>query len=359
MKIETEDFTKLENFVEYYLQEYNSHKNKVIAARLDADLDCYTLLNPAVKPKNPHNPYLIPELKTKILQEKHYFLTLQHLGDITLGLYFKETQYGQKIFGERRLPFSFDIINEIDLFLIGPEHITEPGEKIKIRPHEYKKAKLHDYYIFEEAERSGKKVFYAFDIPWDEALKIERYKVPPEILFMNAFAFHNNDESAKYNLIMNLDLIYKYLINYCDTSVLKYVTQREIPSIAFIWKRYFIDRVEIDDESLDKINEITPLNKLYLTNALNFFVSRLCFGIVYDLAVTGKFLVCGYCWKVIRRHWHNQKYCTMMYEGRDCGKKRRNKKYYKENRDKILQYYKGEMRITRNWEKSRQDKSSS
>lgn len=342
------NLTKLQEYVEYYLQEYRKNENVIFPIRLNSETDAYSIMNPTIQPKNRKDYSLKPKLMSNIFQEDNYYLTLDGNQDLGIGLFFKKSKYRKNKYDDLRQPLFFDLVNEIELFHINKRHKKFPKwPQYEIQIENFKRTKYRDLYVLEEERKSRKRIFYAFDLPWDEALIVKRLKVPPDLLFFYCSALSNDESSLKLNLIRLQDLILTRLNEHVDTSVLNFLMQREVPTIASIWKKTVIDNRELDDESLDKLNMFAVLNKIALTNALNLFLFRLCFGFILDLITNKKLLVCRHCNQIIRRHRQDQEYCTMKYEGRDCSKRARNKKYYNEHREELQLYYRHEMRQTR------------
>ena len=84
------------------------------------------------------------------------------------------------------------------------------------------------------------------------------------------------------------------------------------------------------------IEDLNTFNRNFLPiqNEFDNFFYSFFNDLLLDIVQKKKLLVCPECGDIIQ-YKHGKKYCSIKTEGKDCGKKARNKKYYKKHSKEI------------------------
>ncbi len=97
-----------------------------------------------------------------------------------------------------------------------------------------------------------------------------------------------------------------------------------------------------DIEVLNKIKKELPIQDNPVTNFLNSLYKSLT-----NEAITKKVIAqCGFC-GLFFKYKIGKKYCSLKFEGRDCGKKARNRIYYEAHKSELRNHYRKKMKDTR------------
>ena len=172
--------------------------------------------------------------------------------------------------------------------------------------------------------------------------------------------FSNNEELPHYGREINrrysqanyfFNLIRSYLPIKLDYRLLEHLILREIPvhwfmTMELISKETIDPNFKVDDFTLRHINELKSLSRIAAKNALNLYLVSMIGNLGYRLCglnILGQCKLCGEFFRFKK----NKKFCSILTDGRDCGKKARNKRYYRKYKDKLKPYYRQEMQITR------------
>ena len=378
----TEDLSTIENIVEYLVKENEKTKDKIALIRQVKGKLAYTILNPSLKIVKAPNYSFSPRIKADILEENHYYINLHKFWDGGLGLYFRKTLYNGGKYGEKKLPLIFSVINEISFFLNS--HVYFPlARSIKIDTNNYYMGKNGNYYYLRGKNHSKRLINYHFNIPWNKALKIYRYFSSPADLYyyfllmvlggvMPVFKkdgerlalsceikrpfdngiFKNPQNKVFINQIRSFfNEVFFYVGKDVNRRLFDFLINQEIPKMGKIWlyeklMRYTRRNFEVDAEALKFFNSLCPLKKVSQLDSLNHFIYTFLCGRIYSFVDSGIISQCGHCGSFIE-YKKGKKYCSLIKERRDCGKSARNIRHYKKHRDKILDYYRKEMKETR------------
>ena len=93
-------------------------------------------------------------------------------------------------------------------------------------------------------------------------------------------------------------------------------------------------------------------SQVKIESALEDFLKDCYDGFAEELHKKGLLTRCGYCGAFIS-FINNKKYCSLLNEGRDCGKKARNQKYYSTRGKSRLTIYRRKTRALRKYYKEK------
>lgn len=146
------------------------------------------------------------------------------------------------------------------------------------------------------------------------------------------------------------ELAWRVLERTTNTGLLKFVIGYELTKAWDILLRTRNDLTTDDD--IDFLNRTLQQFEPWLRSfgVLDVFIGLVFYSLGWILSQEKTLSECGHCGAFFR-YRKGKKYCSLLSEGRDCGKKARAKRDYQKHRDKRLEYYKREMKLTRELER--------
>lgn len=374
------DISELIDFISEYLNMRDASANKIVLRRSREPFGAsfYWLTNPDLK-FDVEELMFTPEPQMKIRNEEHHYVTLACFRERNWGPYFKITNYSITDYGAKKLNLMTTILNKLMPFEETSYKLRD-SNKLLLHKDEFEEldnAEMGPYRIRLKQKKSRKtnldKV-YISDIPWPERnghyfgdtilpfLFNVNFTLGPNGCWMHDYS-HEYDVALENNDIINVDYsvtssdldhfrslwyrvgVDKVIRNCVDTSLLEFLHSREIPILRALFRA--LRNAQISDLQLDFLNDVMEvLGQIKNKNALEYFISVPFFIIAEVGLETKRFSYCHYCHKLIR-YRRNKIYCSLSSEGRDCGKKARNRRDYQKHRDKRLAYYRNEMRTSR------------
>lgn len=138
----------------------------------------------------------------------------------------------------------------------------------------------------------------------------------------------------------------KLVSNYLSTDLISFLAQRELAILRMILLRM---ETGISDDDIEFLGLTSQhLLRLFLKtpNAMTLLSVNMFEPVTFELAQNTVIKVCEFCGEAFRTRG-NKKYCSQKSEGRDCGKRARNKRFYKKHQSDLREYYRREMQLTR------------
>jgi len=382
------NLTTLEEFVSHYRLKAAEAKEELVSIRSPIEpFDViHTLKHPKLKLSHfGHIQAVVPDGDFDIDAIKHFLIDYSTLRDKKLVLYYRVTRYRKKEFGDGGKPVVFDVLNCIAPF-IQRESAKAPGIepfdlKLLHKPVEIKQKYLNGVNLYElkvnqeQVTEPYDLLFYS-DVSWTErvfrainmtwAFGVLRATSPDPVdcdnlsnewfdslgqVWEDADAIvspaHGVPRAAitifARNWFGNPNLVTS---RYENTDLLGFLAQRELPILWSILKR---EDSSLSNDDLGFISDTAGVlfdlfsdcpNAVTLLAANIFEQKRM--RLIWENTVKE----CEVCGRIFRFK-QGKKYCSSLREGRDCGKRARNKRYYKTHREQLRDYYRKEMRVTR------------
>ncbi|MFH2035895.1 MAG: hypothetical protein ABIJ45_05775, partial [Candidatus Zixiibacteriota bacterium] len=138
-----------------------------------------------------------------------------------------------------------------------------------------------------------------------------------------------------------------------DTAaeLLEFLMVKEFPALRAIMRNVEHFR-KIEPNELSFLNKILEnFDNLEILDAFEEFLRGIFIYYILFLIELRIVKQCEFCGCVYEYN-DRKKFCSLITDGRDCGKKARNKKYYENHKNILQSYYKNEMKLTREFSKS-------
>ena len=192
-----------------------------------------------------------------------------------------------------------------------------------------------------------------YDAPWPEMQVNFMSNYFNRIHALCGYQFSNESEYVNNKFIAWLDHLYEIIYWNFDYQYLEkqkfFDILFNIGGLSYQWIKYR----RITGEYLKLLN--TFKNKIDIDGDL-FPLKKFCYSFFNDLLqnleTTEIITKCEYCHDYFP-YKKNKKYCSLKSEGKDCGEKARNKRFYKAHKDTILPNARKTTRELRNWYKEK------
>ena len=394
-----QDRSTLGKMVDYLDGEYHRNKDRIVLVRNSRNEIHYILENPSLKYlAHPDEPYNFqPKHNFDNSTEKHYFINLSPEYSDKFYLYIKKSNYIKDDYGKRKLPLVFSAVNSITCFTQipyswGKDELLAHLVEIPFSARKPVWDSSEGYYLLKSKEDETRKIHYYSNIkanrrqfllefsplflyselPYIEKIKYKNVtmidpdtktkanrKVIEPKLRIDIKSSRSSDylkDEQRSNFVALAKYIYKLLFYNLggdeNLDFYHFLMSREIPDLIEIFRRHYFkpdsvsSKRDISDEDIQYVNQALYIRHTMLQSAINLLLGYFLIFIPQKLAEKKVLSRCEHCGDYFR-YQKNKKYCSALSEGKDCGKKARNKKYYKKYKDKISKYYRDEMRDTR------------
>ncbi len=374
----------LTNAVRKFLKERESSSNKLTFHRsCPPHAPYYTVENPHLRRTDDWE--FVPVAEYVPDHEMHFLRTLLRGTEVNMGLYYKVTRYVGEQGGNGQGGLNFVVVNLITGFAEGDKAYGEgwvqyQDEFVNYRIDEIDEAMITHYrHTLRLTNSDGvstnpSKVYFS-DIPWSDRLSlyhgihhsysllgipVEAF-VPPDCVEGGIGELVENELLDQHGLDPSLGLIYDdfefsmslcgivskadWIEDSCRLDVLSVMRDHEIPILRAIVRS--CDERPINSEELRFVNDV-----LYaLAPATDFepsahFLYDMFLSFAYDQETRQILSQCEECTRFIY-YRPGKKYCSLAGEGRDCGKKARNRRDYEKHRQKRLTHSRKERRLDR------------
>ena len=371
------DRTDFNIFLAEYASKRNRDVNKIILRRSREPYNkpFYVYENPKLK-MNEKSEFL-PEMKMVLFAEDHFYVTLARYRNYNRGLYYKISHYFVPKYGPQNLVLYTTVVTMIKPF---EESITcqEDCHKLDIKNYIDDIDPTGPFYGLipnnKQVPKSKISRKYYSDIPWSERINMfRRYMIPGAFLTIpitmspdavelydysdQPFERPNDDDIVdfqyrvtkedrdKFHILWYRETIDGVFRDFTDLTLVEFLQHTEIPILSAIMREASYDEVTFNQ--LEFVNNMSQaFRMLDNPNALDLFLFGLSMSLDILFTDYKKAKRCQFCLKLFK-YRPNKKYCSFLSEGRDCGKKARNKKDYARHRDKRRTYYRNEMKSTR------------
>jgi len=371
-----DDLRELREFLSEYQIKLQQDMNRIVKVRsLPPFEDHYTIKNPKLKMTD--DWMVIPDVDIPCDRREDYYITLSESDDQVVGLHIQKSGYLQENYNDTGCDLRFDVVNRIVHFI--ETKVREAGSD-KLDVH-LKRRDVHrdtncficgerfDAFWVNPKERSQEpQRWYYSDVPWEKRIQKYRSFVFPDcILFMVPNLFYDTEPSStpdNRDLIAFRELQVEYydcqifwywrqcgaddiVRDYVDTELLEFLNRREIPTLRAIMRHKELR--PITAQEIGFLNDTAfPLFSLWRErpNAVTTFAFTFFMSFLERLREDKVLSSCDYCGHFFR-YRKNKKFCSLLTEKRDCGKKARNKRDYTKHREKRLIYSREQMRLYR------------
>jgi hypothetical protein len=387
-------FADMSSF-EYNLREYTSsrRRNQNHVARVRSKENGFeeklVVLNPTFEPAK--DGRLVPTLPLEHVGTVTYFNTLPNPIGLAEGCQVSVSRYERQNYENTGLGLTLEVVDSIYPFL--ESDIKRPGgRRLGLSAKQIAREircltpsnKLYYYIVkrYRTSKASGE--LLASDVPWTERANMFRLVMPPHfVLDYLASVSQDWDKNEVCDMMreqkdiphppdlydvvdsvsqvtwMDIALFRGFWLlaidplvsEYLDTSLVKFLLGREIPTLQSVIRRHLTEPIQNRDvDFLTKMH--WGLLNLFLEtpDAITRFAAALFTPFCESLVEDGVLSRCKYCHGYFK-YRRTKKYCSLVSEGRDCGKKARNRLDYQRHRSTRLQYYRAEMRETREYYK--------
>ena len=250
------------------------------------------------------------------------FLNMQNAYDLSLAKEIKKLRYEQ--YGRDRSPR--ELIKNRRRF--ENPTLMIPTNKVNI---------IENTYLNESIEARKDIILLSMDIYLDRITGpggslITNYPYPKRIFPLLAYHFPWESEFEDRGIKAWFDNLFRNEYFNFDYD---YLSEKEyhrilgdIGDLSYEW----IERKKLSGRFLKSLN---CLNKSDRTYPFNNFCYKFLDDLVDDLITQKQIARCQFCGDFFK-YRQGKKYCSSQYEGKDCGKKARNRRFYAKHRNKIL-----------------------
>lgn len=209
-----------------------------------------------------------------------------------------------------------------------------------------------DPYILDSIRKNKSIILLDMDIVIDRVTSKEITNSIPEIIsyaggnFYLSLSRHHTPSELLQSLPHSLFNTIYYNCNFQLMNKLEYEQiLTKIGYLCFTWRKYN----NINSEFLSALNSL----KKYRNNNYNIF-KNFCFkfydNLIESLLLKNEINRCQFCGDYFK-YLKGKKYCSLKSEGKDCGKRARNKRFYKDHKETILPNARKVTRELRKWYK--------
>ncbi|MBA7580075.1 hypothetical protein ES708_21961 [subsurface metagenome] len=211
-----------------------------------------------------------------------------------------------------------------------------------------------DPYILDSIRKNKSIILLDMDIVIDRVTSKEITNSIPEIIsyaggnfYLSLSRHHTPGE-----LLQTLPhLLFNTIYNNCNFQLMNKLEYEQILTkigyLCYAWHKFN----NINSEFLSALNSL----KKYRNNNYNIF-KNFCFkfydNLIESLLLKNEINRCQFCGDYFK-YLKGKKYCSLKSEGKDCGKRARNKRFYKDHKETILPNARKVTRELRQWYKEK------